>query len=346
MEIFLPGWGEDLDGAHEKNYTLSDIARELGVNKATVSKAISGKGSLSAGTRARILAYIEACGYKPNAVAQSLARNRTYNIGLMLPDYPGVFDEAFYRECLRGVCRAASDSGYDVLMAMDSESSTEQIARLIDNRKIDGVLAMRSLVNWPVIGFLKEKRMPFVVIGPTSDQAVLHVDNDNQSACRDMTALLIRSGVRRMALVGGDDRNCVTQSRLKGFRDACGQAGLPPEAQRVYLNAIRDDRLPEVIAAVQRGEVDCIVCMDDCLCSMVLIHLRTGGLSVPGDVKVVSFYDSILLEHNIPPITSLRFDATELGKIACQKLLNRLSGKPEGPTIPPGYQLLLRDSTK
>ena len=327
-------------------YTLNDIARELGVNKATVSKAISGKGNLSAQTRARILAFTEECGYRPNAVAQSLARNRTNNIGLMMPDYVGVLDESFFRECLRGVCKIASNNGYDVLMVMDSEKPVERIARLIDNRKIDGVIAMRSLVRSPVVGFLKEKQVPFVIIGPSSDQEILSVDNDNRGACRDMTAHLIAGGVRRMALIGGDDNNCVTHSRLEGFWDACAQAGISRDEQMVYLNVIRDNRLPEVVDEVLARKADCIVCMDDYLCNLVLVHLRTSGVRIPQDVKVVSFYDNPLLENNIPAITSLRFDAGELGKIACQKLINKLADKPDENFVLPGYQLLLRDSTE
>lgn len=330
----------------KKMYTLNDIAKELGVNKATVSKAISGKGNLSAETRARILAFIDECGYRPNAVAQSLAKNQTFNIGLMMPDYVGVLDEAFFRECLRGVCKIASNNGYDVLMVMDSEQPVEHIARLIDNRKIDGVVAMRSLVDSPVVDFLKEKQVPFVVIGPTSDRSVLSVDNDNRGACRDITALLITRGIRKMALIGGDDNNCVTHSRLQGFWDACDQAGLPREDQMVHLNVNRENRLPEVIDTVLEQKPDCIVCMDDYICNMALIHLRNSDVQIPRDVQVVSYYDNILLEHNIPSVTSLRFDAAELGKIACQKLIDRLGGKANENYILPGYQMAMRDSTK
>lgn len=330
----------------KKKYTLNDIAKELGVNKATVSKAISGKGNLSAETRTRILAFIDQCGYHPNAVAQSLAKNQTYNIGLMMPDYVGVLDEAFFQECLRGVYKIASNNGYDVLMVMDREKPVEHIARLIDNRKIDGVIAMRSFVDSPVVGFLKEKRVPFVIIGPTSDKSVLSVDNDNRGACRDITAFLIDRGIRRMALIGGDDNNCVTHSRREGFWDACDQAGLSREEQMVYLNANRDNRLPEIIDTVLAQQPDCIVCMDDYICNMVLIHLRTINVQIPRDVKVVSYYDNILLENNIPSITSLHFDAAALGKIACQKLIDKLAGKANGNYVLPGYQMVIRDSTK
>lgn len=330
----------------KKGYTLNDIAKELGVNKATVSKAISGKGNLSAETRARILEFIDKCGYRPNAVAQSLARNRTYNIGLMMPGDTGVFDVAFFRDCLQGVCKVASENGYDVLMAMSGEPPVEQIARLIDNRKVDGVIAMRNLVNSPIVGFLKEKQVPFVLIGPTSDPEVISVDNDNQSACRDLTTLLIARGARRMALLGGDDNNCVTHSRLKGFYDACDLAGVKREEQLVYLNVHQDYRLTAALDVVIPQKVDCIVCMDDHICNMALVRLRSCGVRIPEDMKVASFYDNVLLESNIPPVTSLRFDAAELGKNACRELINKLEGNQSKNIVLPGYQMILRDSTK
>ncbi len=335
-----------VEHTEKKKYTLNDIAKELGVNKATVSKAISGKGNLSAQTRARILAFIDQCGYRPNAVAQSLARNRTYNIGLMVPDDNGVFDVAFFRDCLQGVCKVASDNGYDVLVAMGGEPPVEQIARLIDNRKVDGVIAMRSLVNSPIADFLKEKQVPFVLIGPTSDPEVISVDNDNQGACRDLTALLIAEGARKMALLGGDDNICVTHSRLKGFRDACDLAGVMREEQMIYLNVQQGHRLTEALDAILLQKVDCIVCMDDYICNLTLARLRGCGVRVPEDVKLVSFYDNILLENSIPPVTSLRFDSAELGRIACRELINQLEGRQSRNYILPGYQMILRDSTR
>lgn len=329
-----------------KIYTLNDIAKELGVNKATVSKAISGKGNLSAETRARILRFIDQCGYRPNAVAQSLARSKTYNIGLMMPDDAGVFDMAFFRDCLQGACKTASENGYDILITMSGDKPVEQIARLIDHRKIDGVIAMRSLVNSPIVGFLKEKKVPFVLIGATSDPDVLYIDNDNRNACRELTTLLIARGMRRMALLGGDENNCVTHSRLSGFVDACEQAGLKQEEQLIYLNVNRNNRLSEAMDALMAEKVNCIVCMDDYICNMVLSRLRNSQMRIPEDIKVVSFYDNVLLERNIPSITSLRFDATALGQLACQELINVLENRAGGSMVPPAYQMMLRDSTK
>ena len=334
-----------MESTGKKTVTLSDIARELGVNKATVSKAISGKGNLSAETRARILAFIDQCGYKPNAVAQSLAQNRTYNIGLMMPDQAGIFDSAFFRDCLAGVCKVASAHRYDVLIAMDTECTVENIARLIDNRKIDGVIAMRSLVKSPIVGFLKEKQVPFVLIGPSSDKTVIRIDNDNHGAARELTALLIEGGAKRMVLMGGNENNCVTHSRLHGFREACDQAGLNWEDQMVVLNADRENQIGEALHAAQEKNMDCIVCMDDYICNLVMVHLRTNGISVPQQLKVASFYDSVLLENNIPSVTSVRFNSVELGQNACRMLIEELEQKREESLFQPGYRICLREST-
>lgn len=342
------GWGEFLaeELTEKKTYTLNDIAKELGVNKATVSKAISGKGSLSAETRARILAFTEKCGYRPNAVAQSLARSRTYNIGLIMPGDAGIFDMAFFRDCMHGVCKAGAAAGYDILVTMDSEHPVESLIRLIENRKIDGAIAMRSLVESSVVSTLKEKKFPFVLIGSTPDPEVISVDNDNRGACRDLITLLIARGVRKMALLGGDENICVTHSRLQGFWDACDQAGLSRNTQMVWLNTTHGEQIGQLVDQALAEKVQCIVCMDDYICNLVLIHLRTGAVRVPADVEVVSFYDNTLLERNIPPVTSLRFDASELGGIACRMLINRLEGRPDEHYVLPGYQMILRDSTK
>ena len=328
----------------KKIHTLSDIARELGVNKATVSKAISGKGNLSAETRARILAFTEECGYRPNAVAQSLARSRSFNIGLMMPNPAGQDNGAFFHDCLSGVCRTASENGYDVLLILGDETGTADLSRLMDNRKIDGVIAMRSLVKSPIVSFLKEKQLPFVLIGPTSDRSVVSVDNDNQTASREITAWLIARGARRIVLLGGDENHCVTHSRLRGFQEACRQAGLPE--QPVLLNLGGREEMAQALPWDALTAADSVVCMDEYICNLLMVQLRVRGIRVPEDLQVVSLYDSPLLENNVPPVTSLHFDAWELGRIAGEKLLALLESRPPRPLPPPSYRLLHRASTR
>lgn len=130
--------------SEKRVYTIDDIAKELGISKTTVSRAISGKGRLSKETRAKVLEFIEAHNFRPNAVAKSLAHSRSFNIGLILPQAQGVRNVPFFHECTLGICEIAAQHDYDVLLTVDNGKSPEQLQRMIDNHKVDGVVATRA----------------------------------------------------------------------------------------------------------------------------------------------------------------------------------------------------------
>lgn len=339
------GAGAVRQSEKKKIGTIDDIARELGISKTTVSRAISGKGRLSERTRARVLEFIEEHGYRPNAVAKGLAQSRTNNIGLILPGGGQALDFSFFQECTQGICEAALERDCDVLFIWDDGHSTAQVRRVIANRKVDGLIATRSEVNSPIISLLKAQRLPFAVIGGSSDRDVLWVDNDNREACRGLVSMLISQGTRRMALLGGSENHCVTHTRLQGFRDACAQGGLSEREQLVLLGLTSGTRVAQAVERAARERVECIVCMDNFICDLALLQLRAGGIAVPQDMKLACMYDSTLMAHTFPPVTSLRFDTMELGRCACRALLELLDGRRAESYILPGYQLLVRDST-
>ena len=333
-----------MDG--KKVYTIEDVARELGLSKTTVSRASSGKGRLSVQTRKRVLDFIAEHNFRPNAVARSLAQSRTFNLGLVLPGDRKDIDVAFFHECMLGICQVASENDYDVLVAMDNEFSTRQMGRILDNRKVDGVIVARSLVKSPVLALLKDRKIPSVIVGNTSDPELISVDNSNREACRDLTALLIGRGVRRLALLGGDENYTVTRSRLQGFLDACQQAGVAGKDQLIFMNTTNRDRVITAVEKCVEQRVGCILCMDDYICNLALSQLLEQGVAVPEEIKLACFYDNSLLEHLIPSVTSLRFDAAELGRAACRSLLDLLEGRQVRSCVLPSYQMILRDSTK
>ena len=99
-----------------KNITIADIANALGVSKTTVSRAISGKGRIGNETKERVLAYIVEHNYKPNVIAQGLAKSRTYNIGVVMPGDYCLVDLPFFQNCLTGLHEIAASMGYDILL--------------------------------------------------------------------------------------------------------------------------------------------------------------------------------------------------------------------------------------
>ena len=193
---------------------------------------------------------------------------------------------------------------------------------------------------------MKEKQMPFVVMGPSDDEGILSVDNDNREACRELVSILLMKGMRRLALIGGSSRHMVTESRKKGYLDAFYQCGIAVEERLILLDVEGAHQTCEAVQKVLDEGVDGIVCMDDMLTIQAVEYLREKGVVIPKELCLASCYDNPQLENNYPPITSLRFESKELGKNACRMLIEQVEGKIPEKKSPANYQVILRESTK
>lgn len=330
----------------KKKVTIDDIARELQVSKTTVSRAISGKGRIGSATRERVLKYIQETDYKPNVVAKGLAQSKTYNIGFVMPGDYSLVDLPFFQECLLGVSEIATSYDYDVLISMVSDKDIHQLERMIDNHKVDGVILSRTLVKDKPAELLKAKGVPFVTIGTTLNKDVIQVDNDHRSACRELTNILLMRGVRKIALIGGNKAHVVTQKRLQGFKDAYLEQSAFTDNSLIYMDVDNSVMVEKIVDELIARQVECVICMDDSICTHVLNKLRKEKIRVPADIKVASFYNSSLLENNIPSITSLNFDVREMGMVSCKTLLDLMDGKPvQGRTLL-GYEVAMKESTQ
>ena len=170
-----------------RNLTIADVAEALGVSKTTVSRAISGKGRIGVATRDRVLKYIEEHDYKPNVIAKGLAQSKTYNLCVVMPADYAVVDLTFFQECLLGI------------------------------QEVDGVILMRTFVEDKQIEYLQSRNVLFVTIGSTNYKDVIQVDHNHKSACKELTSIILMKGMKKIALIGGDENHVVTQSRLRGL---------------------------------------------------------------------------------------------------------------------------------
>lgn len=330
----------------ERNLTIADIAQELGVSKTTVSRAISGKGRIGEGTRNRVLQYIEAHNYSPNVMAKGLAQKKTYNLGMTLPGDYNIEELPFFQKCMLGISRAALEAGYDILISMVTADSMTQLERAVKNRKVDGVILTRTLTDDAPMRYLQENGVPFVAIGSTQDGQAVQIDNDHESACRELTEILLNRDIRRMALIGGSESYVVTKNRLQGFMNAFEKRTDWDGERSVFLN-VSDSRMVEnILQELLTEQVECVVCMDDFLCGCVLNTLQQKRIAVPEQIQVVSFYDSSILANRIPAVTSIRFDVEELGRKACELLLRILDGEEAERRTLLGYEVCMRASTK
>jgi len=330
----------------KKNITIADVADALGVSRTTVSRAISGKGRIGKETRDRVMEYIQEHNYKPNVIAKGLAQSKTYNLCVVMPGDYGLEDLTFFQQCLVGIQEVAGVMEYDVLISICKDNDISSLERIVSNRKVDGVVLMRTFVKDLQIEYLQKKQVPFVTIGSSNYRNVVQIDHDHRSACRELTSLILLKKMRKVALIGGDESHVVTQNRVGGFMEAHAELELPVDEHLLALNlenhVVAEKKVEELIA----NGAECILCLDDAICSRVLKVLREKHVKVPEDVRVASFYNSSVLANNVPSITSLDFEPKELGMVACQVLLDLIEGKDVEERTLLSYHVVLKESTQ
>ena len=326
-------------------HTLDTIAKDLGLSKTTVSRAISGKGRISEETRQKVNNYIKEINYRPSAVARSLAANRTFNVGLVFPADSALGEMPYFQTLMTGVCDRAMEYDYDVLIILADNDGISPLKHAVQNKKIDAVIVSRCERDSKVISFLKGSGIPYVVVGNPLDPEVPYVDHDNEGAAARMIENLIDAGITRMALIGGGENINVNYSRLKGFKKGFANKGLKVDESLIYLNMHKSARMDSVLKEAISEGAECIVCMDDMLCNSALNCLHNDGISVPEDIKLCSFYDSNLLSTSKPSITSLYFDAKKLGALGLELLMRNLDGESVTNEILTDFNIQMRDST-
>lgn len=328
-----------------KNITIADVAEALGVSRTTVSRAISGKGRIAKETRLRVIEYIEKYGYKPNVIAKGLAQSKTYNLCVVLPGDYDVIDLHFFQECLFGIQQIAGGMEYDLLLSICKKGDITSLDRVVSNRKVDGVILMRTFVEDMQVEYLLGKNIPFVAVGSSDYEGVIQIDHNHRNACKELTAILLQKGMKRIALLGSEEGHFVNRNRIDGFIEAHEEIGMATEKELLYFNLENHVALDEIVEEVIDKDADVILCMDDAICNRVLRVLREKQIQVPGDIKVASFYNSNVLENNIPSITSLDFDAKEIGMVSCQTLLDLIEKKDVAQKTLLPHRVILKEST-
>ena len=328
--------------------TIDDIARELGVSKTTVSRAISGKGRISTATRERVQAYIEEHNYKPNAAAKSLAESRTYNLALVLPRHFMKLDFPFIRLAMSAIVDEAFLMGYNVMICLEDNYESAPLIRTLDYRKVDGVILTRTMEEDPIMELLIKRNIPFATLGSLphkyAGKAVIEADHDHEGGCCAFTKAVLSNTSAPTALLGNDLSYIVNQNRLSGFRKACQELEIPMEQTPIRMGINDLEGCREAVEELLAQGVRRFLCMDEDACTRTITVLRENGLTIPGDAQVGSFADNQQLKTAVPPISALYFDSAELARAACRELIHALNDDNYDPKPLLGFKIRLRHS--
>lgn len=346
-----PVWGREEGAA----ITFEEIAKELGVSKSTVSRALSGKGRIGEETRVRIRAYA-----KEKGVWQEETHRKrhvgTGNLAAVIPADAYTTSFPFFQESLLGISEVAGMMKYHVMLVTGASSDISGLSELVESGKVDGAILMRSIQGDRMLQYLSERDFPTALIGTCEYDNILQVDTDNRASAASLCSLLIGQGYRRFAFLMGDMSYRVNGQRLQGCMDALDRYGVAREQQLTYHNFINMELLDSIISDVIGKKAECVICGDDVICTRLMSRMQAEGYRIPKDISIASLYNSVNLECFSPAVTAINVSARQLGNETAKQLIRRL--KEGAGDIGPGdkterennrialnYEILVRKST-
>ncbi|HLI60919.1 MAG TPA: LacI family DNA-binding transcriptional regulator [Solirubrobacteraceae bacterium] len=314
--------------------TIRDVAAAAGVDISTVSKVLSGANiSVRDATRARIEAAAASLNYRPNASARSLRMSRTGAFGMLVPD----FTNPVYAEIVRGAVREAESRGRVILLAeLDPSHSPAIYLRLVQERRIDGLLVATARSQSPILSLLETDEVPHVFINRRGTASSLSVVNDDEEGAAVGARALIEAGHRRLGIINGPPDIDTAQRRLAGFERAREQAGLPPAVvvSGAYSAGGGHSAARELLA--RPGERPTAVLVSNLTMALgALAAFAECGVAVPGDMSVVGFDDGELAAVAQPPLTCVAMPHDQMGAMAVELLESVLAGEPAASAVVP-----------
>ena len=317
--------------------TMRDVAERAGVSIATVSFVVNNTKPVTASTRERIEAAMAELGFRRNSVARALASRQTRILALVYPALEHHLSSSGI-EFITSAAREASSHDYHLVVWPVSNDAAE-LADLVGQRLVDGVLLMEVQLKDPRVEVLQSLDSPFVLIGRTGDPTGLdYVDIDFDASIRLCVDHLWDLGHRSLALISGDQR--VPSFERYGpyvrIEEVFGELGSERGFEPVVLSTrsgAKHGRETALELVSSHPEVTGVVIFGEQTVTGLLAGLRTLGRRVPADLSVVSVLASADAAYTTdPPLTTLTSPGVELGRLAVRALLQRLSG---GDPLPP-----------
>jgi len=305
--------------------TIKEVALDLGLSVATVSRALVHPEKLRPDTRERVLEAVERLGYQPNLIARDLRMRESRLVFVIVPSLSPFFFEVF-----RGVERAARESGYSVLMGHTERDAGREhmFFDQVASRRADGIILVTSA---DAAAMPAMNRMPPVVaaLETIEGQDLPTVRIDHTLAAGLATDHLLSLGHRRIAHISGPAQSPIARHRRQGYAAAMTAAGLDPlefpilegdfsvsSGEEVMARLLQLDRSPTAVFAA-----------NDEMAVGAIQTIKRAGLKIGHDISVVGFDDQRIATLYDPPLTTIRVPTEELGYQAMLLLQRALRGE-------------------
>ncbi len=309
--------------------TLKDIAEKVGYSITTVSRALAGYDDVAESTRQLVLKTANELGYHPNITARRLQKQRTDTIGFIIPTHGPRFADPFFSELLAGIGNGAAERELDLLVSTRAPGPEELkvYERMVRERRVDGLLVVRTRRRDPRIAYLVEREFPFVTFGRSDLEVDFpYLDVDSETGTRQLTQHLIDLGHRRVAYISAPLNLMFASHRLEGYKEALAANRIPFDESLLAVGELTE-RSGHAVGRdfLTRDErPTAIIACNDLMALGVISAAQGLGLTVGRDVAVAGFDDVPLAEHAHPPLTTVHQPIYEIGQRICEMLIHLL----------------------
>ena len=324
-----------------KLITIRDVAERAGVSVSTVSHVLNGNDH-HVGTvkRGLVMEAVNELGYRPNAIARSMVKQKTATVGLILTE----IDNPLFVPVIAGIENILRPAGYHiVLVSAPSVEDEIQAIETLRSQQVDGFIFMALSLRYPFdhLMRLKDESVPFVVINRYLDDKNIHqVLWDDHGAGYAATRHLLALGHTRIGTISGPiyklPRRRSASERHRGWQEAIEEQGLPVPSEWIIVGDYTYEggyQAAKTLLARLENVADgptALYVANEAMAVGALKFLHDAGLRVPEDISVITTGDPPFAPYTVPALTTFSLPVYEAGQIASRILLDWLTfGKPD-----------------
>ena len=318
----------------EKRTSLDDIAKSVGVSKATVSFVMNGRGdefNISKEKQRIIRETAKEMAYVPNFFAKSLRQGKTKTIGVVLAD----ITNPFYAELCKTIQEELYAKGYSTLIVNtnDDKELEKILMRELIQRSIDGMIISPCNAIDELIPILHDTHIPVVFSDRPGDENADFIGVDNHLEAGKLITFFSKKPTKLLALSQQKGMTRIIEERIDGIKTMCDKTGI--EFKHVNLDENKEEAEKLIQKAVKDG-YDSFLPLDNLVALKTYTALKKLKVAIPEKVQLISFDDSSLFTYMDPPISALGMPILQIGQQSVDRLVDRLTEIQE-----PGKHILL-----
>jgi LacI family transcriptional regulator len=315
--------------------TRKDVARLAGVSEATVSRVFNNVTPLREETKRKVLQAAKELNYHPNAIAQSFAKGKSRNIGVIVPYMPKVhlLSTFYFSEILSGIGVKLGELDYGLLLLFQSPNDPKDYVRLFQTQKVDGCIILGSQDipgETDALMRLHQLGLPYCLVNQTYGNQPFHsIDAMHCEGSLEAISLLLQKGYQRIAFLNGPMKFSNSSERLTGYVTALKKAGIDPLPEWMFQgNYSRTSGIKAAteIARILR-KIDAIFAANDRMAIGLIQGLREYGFQAGQDYALIGYDDSDIARMIQPQLSSVRVPLFDMGQLAAEKVLDMINNE-------------------